>query len=181
MSKAIDQLAIPSDVKGMKLSLVLFALLFGTLVHAKMKNYGNYYISPQPTENELTEFKKQAGAVVVDLRDFDELGNCSEPATVSKLSMKYERVIFDKESQIDPTVIKSIDGQVAQAQGKPVLVFCKTANRSSAWLAIHLVEQKKMKLEDALAIARSTGLQANMETKVREYFAANALPPTSHH
>lgn len=138
---------------------------------AKIKSYGNYHIAAQPTEKELADFKKQTGAVVVDLRDFDELGNCSEPATVAKLDMKYERVMFDKDSAIDSSVIKSIDALVGQAKGKPVLVFCKTANRSSAWLAIHLVETQKKSVEEAISIARTTGLQEPMEKKVREYLA----------
>lgn len=155
----------------MKLLFILLILCTGVSAVATPKNYNNYYISGQPSEKELADFKKQTGAAVVDLRDFDELGNCSEPGTVSKLGMKYERVMFQKDGAIDPSVIKNIDAQVAQAKGKPVLVFCKTGNRSSAWLAIHLVEKEKMNLEEAIVIARGTGLQDKMEKKVRDYFA----------
>lgn len=152
--------------------LVLFATASRASTPSPVK-HGRFYISDQPTENELTAFKKNTGAVVVDLRSIDELGNCSEPATVSKLGMQYGRVLFEKSTTIDPKVISQIDQQVADAKDKPVFLFCKSGNRASAWLAIHLVKKEKKSIDEAISIAKTSGLQIDMEKAVRTYLEKN--------
>tara|TARA_B110001454_G_scaffold124375_1_gene116053 strand:+ start:34869 stop:35339 length:471 start_codon:yes stop_codon:yes gene_type:complete len=151
--------------------LTLFVVI--SLAHSSPQKYGRFYISGQPTEEELTSFKKNTGAVVMDLRSIDELGNCSEPATVSKLGMQYGRVLFEKSATIDPEVIKQIDQQVADAKDKPVFLFCKSGNRASAWLAIHLVKKENKSIDEAVSIAKTTGLKSDMEKAVREYLQKN--------
>lgn len=137
------------------------------------KKFDRFYISSSPTESELADFKKQMGAMVIDLRSMDELGNCSEPATVSKLGMQYGRVLFEKKTEIDPKVIEDIDKQVDQSNDKPVLLFCKSGSRASAWLAIHLVKHKNKPVEEAITIAKTTGLKPEMEEAVRNYLKKN--------
>lgn len=137
----------------------------------ELPHYGRLYISAQPSDQVLADFKKREGAVVLDLRTMDELGNCSEPATTTRLGMRYQRVVFEKAQTIHPDVIAGIDRIVNASANKPVLVFCKTGNRASAWLAIHLVQQEQMPLENALALARGMGLKPAMEKSVRAYLA----------
>ncbi len=150
----------------------MISLIFAFLIQAsaiEIKNYGNIYVAGTPTEQELASFKKRKGAVVLDLRAIDELGNCSEPATVAKLGLQYNRVNFAKDPKIDPQVIADIDKAVAQAHEKPILLFCKTGNRAAAWLAIHMVREEGRSLESALSVARGLGLKDDMEKAVREY------------
>lgn len=148
----------------------IFAIFLSAFSSAGQQQYGQFFISNEPTEKELADFKKKAGAVVIDLREFDELGTCSEPVATTKLGMRYERTMFAKKAAITKDVVASIDKQVASAGDKPVLVFCKSGSRAAAWLAIHLVEKEKKSLEESVTIARSMGLKPDMEQRVREYF-----------
>lgn len=134
-------------------------------------SYKNISISGQPSSQTLKNFKKTKGAVVLDLRAIDELGNCSEPATSAKLGLEYQRVNFEKTATLSREVIQSIDRVVAQAGKKPILVFCKTGSRASSWLTIHLVQTEKMSLESALKITRPMGLKPKMELAVREFLS----------
>lgn len=154
-------------------SILLILILLSSITMASPQKYGRFYISGQPSEDELAAFKKNTGAVVMDLRSIDELGNCSEPATVSKLGMQYGRVLFEKTETIDPKVISQIDEHVASAKDKPVFLFCKSGNRAAAWLAIHLVKKEKKSIDDAISIAKSTGLKTDMEKAVRTYLEKN--------
>lgn len=149
--------------------LQIFSIIFSFYVSATPQQYGRFFISAQPTDQELTDFKKKTGAVVVDLREFDELGTCSEPVTTTKLGMRYERVQFAKKGKIDDTLIKAIEEKVETAKDKPVLVFCKSGNRAAAWLAIHLVKKEKKSFDEAVTIARTMGLKPDMEQRVRDY------------
>lgn len=138
----------------------------------EIKNYGQFYISGTPTEQQLADFKKKnGGASVLDLRSFDELGNCTEPAATVKAGLQYNRVNFEAGTnpKIDPQVIADIDKAVAANDGKPMLLFCKSGSRAASWLAIHLVRDEKMPKEQAIAKAKELGLTPNMEKAVRTY------------
>lgn len=151
--------------------LPLMFLVFLSLPAAATVNFDNIFISGTPTEAEMASFKKQKGATVVDLRAIDELGNCSEPATAVKLGLQYNRVNFEKKETLDPKVLAQLDEVVAEAQGKPILLFCKTGSRAAAWLATYLVQEKKMSIEESLEKAKTAGLTESMEKSVRSYLS----------
>jgi protein tyrosine phosphatase (PTP) superfamily phosphohydrolase (DUF442 family) len=153
----------------MKAAAILFLLSLSCAAYGAPKQHGRFFISGQPTPQELKQFKKKTGAAVLDLRSIDELGNCSEPATVTSLGMQYGRVNFEKAAQIDPEVIASIDRLVDGTHDKPVFLFCKTGSRAAAWLAIHMVKKEKVPLEKAISIAREMGLKPAMEQATRQF------------
>lgn len=153
---------------------ILLALVVATSAATvslkQAKHYGRFFVSGEPQEAELKKFKKEKGAVVLDLRNFDELGDHSEPAKVAKAGLQYSQVNFDAKAEtINPEVIAGIDKVVKQAGNKPVLLFCKSGNRAASYVAIHLVRDEKMPLEDAIKIAKDLGLSEKMEPKVRAY------------
>lgn len=160
-----------SQIQNMKLPILVLSLLVATTTLSLPKKYGRFYVSGQPSEQELLAFKNETGAVVLDLRSIDELGNCSEPATVSKLGLRYGRVLFEKTAPIEPSVIAEIDKQVKAAKDEPVFLFCKTGTRAAAWLTIYLVKNEKKSIEEALSITKSMGLKPEMEKLVRSFLA----------
>lgn len=142
------------------------------------KNYGRYFISGTPSEKTLREFKEAKGAEIVDLRAMDELGNCSEPATATKVGLQYGRVEFAKKPEIPAQVIADIDAAVKKSGDKPVLLFCKTGNRAAAWLAVHLIRDEKMSIDEAIKITRPMGLKKDMEAAVRKFVKAQRIDRT---
>jgi protein tyrosine phosphatase (PTP) superfamily phosphohydrolase (DUF442 family) len=156
------------------LLVTVISALAATVSLKEAKHYGRFYVSGEPQEAELIKFKKQKGAVVVDLRNFDELGSYSEPSKVAKAGLQYSQVNFDaKADSINQDVISGIDKVVRGAGDKPVLLFCKSGNRAASYVAIHLVRDQKMPIEDAVKIAKDLGMTEKMEPKVRAYLKAN--------
>ncbi|MBX3021382.1 MAG: hypothetical protein KF799_06850 [Bdellovibrionales bacterium] len=137
------------------------------------KRFGRLYISGEPSDQALAHFKKEKGAEVLDLRDFNELGSCSQPASASKLGLRYNRVVFAKKAEIHPETIAGIDKVIKEAGQKPILLFCKTGNRAAAYLAIHLVRDEKMPVEQAILTASGMGLKDDMAQAVRKYLEAH--------
>jgi protein tyrosine phosphatase (PTP) superfamily phosphohydrolase (DUF442 family) len=57
-----------------------------------------------------------------------------------------------------------------------ILMHCSSGNRVAAWYAIHLVQQKNMARDDALAIARRNGLtKDSMIARVQTYLDEQTL------
>lgn len=137
------------------------------------RHYGRFYVSGEPTAPELEDFRRQAGGMVIDLRNFDELGDCHQPAAVMQAGMQYGRTNFDGHKPITEDVIRSIDEQVDQAKDKPVLLFCKTGSRALAWLTIHLVKKENMTPEQAFKITKGLGMNGKMEKATRAYLEQN--------
>jgi protein tyrosine phosphatase (PTP) superfamily phosphohydrolase (DUF442 family) len=175
--------AIVNSILAIFVSTLVGSIAFASApASTGIKQHGRFYVSGSPSEQELTRFKrKHKGAAILDLRAIDELGNCSEPAVASKLKMKYDRVIFEKQATIDPVVIENIDKSIARTKGKPVLLFCKTGNRAAAWLAIQMVRDEGRPLEEAIVVAREMGLKPDMEGAVREYLSASVRETAPRH
>jgi protein tyrosine phosphatase (PTP) superfamily phosphohydrolase (DUF442 family) len=152
------------------LSKVVYIALFLLLpVQVLAANYGRFNISGPPTEQELTKFK-QKGNLILDLRTTPEVGE--EPAVAKKLGLQYERVDYDAKAEtIDPQVIGKIEKVLKTAGDKPVLLFCGSGNRAASYVAIHLVKDKKMPVDEAIKIAKDLGMSGGMEAKVRAFLA----------
>lgn len=168
----------------MSLSISLLAVESGHAIDASPESasqkteffvYENIYLSATPSEQEMAEFKKRKGAEVLDLRSFNELGNCSEPASAAKLGLQYNRVNFDPNTKIDSQVIKGITEVVEKSSGQPILIFCKSGVRAAAWLSIYLHQVKELSLDEALRAGKERGLSEKMEKSVREYLSAHSV------
>lgn len=161
------------------LALASFWLLLNASVYhddvlaSTISSYENIQIAGEITPAELEKFKQQKGAVVVDLREARERGPWEQAEKAKKLGLTMKSAEFSTSEPIQKGVIDSISAAVKEAGKKPVLVYCKSGNRASAWLAIHLIKTQKMPEEKAFEIARKTGLREAMEDKVREYLRAN--------
>lgn len=159
---------------GLLLSNRAFSQSADVAAKHSVSSYENIYIGADLSTQELSEFKKKEGAVVIDLREMKELGSCGQAVEATKLGLQYQMVSFSREGAISPKVIADIDALVEKAGSQPVLVFCKSASRAASWLAIHLATKKKMSQERALAIARKNGLQPGSEVRVRNYLSKMA-------
>lgn len=136
---------------------------------SEAKHYGRIYVSAEPSEEDLAKFKKEKGAVVLDLREVKELGNCSQPASATKLGLKYNRVNFEAKETIDPGTIAMIDKAVEDAGNKPILLFCKSGARAAAYVAIRMAQKDHVPPEESIAAAKEMGLKGTMEKAVRNY------------
>lgn len=154
--------------------LILTVLLSasGALADVGVKQYENFYISGPVNKKILEDFKKKDGAVVIDVRDFDEKGDCGEAIVATKLGMKFYAAPMPKTKPVTKETIALVEKYVAEANGKPVLIFCSTGNRAGAFLAAHLAQKENIPVEEAIAKAKTVGLKSEVvEDEVREFVA----------
>lgn len=128
------------------------------------------YFSAQPDEETLRTAKANGVDVVVNLR-LPEEQEWDEQAAVERLGLLYYNVPIARSSEtLSQESLERIETIVRAHRDQQILLHCSTGNRASAWFATHLVDAHDMATDDAIRVARKTGLtNAGMETRVRTY------------
>ncbi|NNF62337.1 MAG: hypothetical protein HKN06_13550 [Gammaproteobacteria bacterium] len=134
---------------------------------------GNLYFSAQPDQAGLAAAQAAGVDIVINLRLPDEV-DFDQAAAVDSRGMQYFNVPISRDGpSFDPGAIEMISELVAANSNQQILLYCSSGNRASAWYAIDLVRQRGVQPDEALRIARATGLtRASMEQRVQEYLDA---------
>jgi hypothetical protein len=75
----------------------------------------------------------------------------------------------------DPAAFAAIDRIVHDNHDQEILLHCSSSNRVGGWLAVHLVENHDMSVDDALAVGRRAGITSPViEERVRALLAARS-------
>ncbi len=136
----------------------------------ELKKHGNFYVGPALTTGMLKDFKAKGGATVIDLRGFEEKGECGEAAVAAKMGIRYYAAPMPKSDPVTNEAVDAVNRVLADAEkGKPVLLTCSTGSRAAAFLAVRLAREEKMPVEQAIAAARALGLKPATEELVRMY------------
>jgi heme/copper-type cytochrome/quinol oxidase subunit 3 len=93
---------------------------------------------------------------VINLRAPWEL-RWDERSAVEALGMSYYNVPVTGRS-FDPKAFARVEELVSQNRGKEILIHCASSTRAGGWLATHLVRERGMSVDDALAVGRRTGI-----------------------
>ena len=139
------------------------------------------YFSEQPDAQTLVEAGDRGVGVVINLRepaemDWDEAGSAQE------LGMTYYNLpIAAQSASFDAATMKKISALVGKHRDTKILLHCSSGNRASAWLAIHLVQDHGMHIENSVSLARQAGLtKPEIESRVRQYLSeVEQSPPRS--
>jgi protein tyrosine phosphatase (PTP) superfamily phosphohydrolase (DUF442 family) len=113
----------------------------------------------QPTEQQLTAFKKAGGEVVLDNRDPMEPRPFDEPATVRAAGLEYVNLPI-VHGAVTVETIERMHEAVKRLAGRKVLIHCSSGNRTAAALIPYLMIDKKMDEEDAVEVAMRSGLRS---------------------
>lgn len=128
------------------------------------------YFSAQPDEETLQVAQSNGVEVVVNLRPPAEQ-RWDEKSASQQLGFAYYNVPVSRGSgTLSRESMEAIDEIIRNHPEQPILLHCSSGNRASAWFATHLVADHGMTIDDAIAVARKTGLtRAGMEKRVRTY------------
>ena len=166
--------------------IVLFIFLAGCAGHAvepddvigpeiwgvsdNVTHVGDIYFSGQIDSDALHMARLQGITTVVNMRGSSEI-EWDEKSAAENLGLEYLNIPIEKDSStFDPETIARLEIVLRERPNKKILMHCSSGNRVAAWYAIHLVQQKNMAHDDALAIARRNGLTRNsMIARVRTY------------
>ncbi|MEM7084091.1 MAG: sulfur transferase domain-containing protein [Pseudomonadota bacterium] len=129
---------------------------------------GRVIIAGQPSAANLDAAKLLGVTTVINARAPREM-RWDEQAYVESMGIDYYSIPISRASDtLDAEALNAITQRIEQ--GDSVLLHCASGNRVSAWVAVYLVEQHDLTVEDALVIARKTGLtSAGLERRVRRY------------
>jgi len=136
-------------------------------VHA----FGETLLAGQPTAEDLAEAKRRGISAVINLRETEEL-DWDERAAVDNLSLEYHHIPFRKPESLTDDVFEKVRDALRDADKKPVLLHCASANRVGAvWAAFRVLDQG-LTLEAALAEAKEIGMRTPAyERIVKDYIA----------
>ncbi|MBX7099315.1 MAG: tyrosine-protein phosphatase [Myxococcaceae bacterium] len=105
------------------------------------------YVGGEQDAAQLAHLKELGVVLVVDLREAKEPGARAEAAQAAKAKLQYRRLEVAGASGLTEKNARALDALIREAKGAPVLVHCKSGERSAALLA----------LRDGLVLGRSKG------------------------
>ena len=139
-------------------------------VSDNVTHVGDLYFSGQVDSDALHMARLQGITTVVNMRGSSEI-DWDEKRAAESLGLEYLNIPISKDSNtFDPQTIARLESVLRERANKKILMHCSSGNRVAAWYAIHLVQQKNMAHDDALAVARKNGLiKDSMVVRVQTY------------
>jgi protein tyrosine phosphatase (PTP) superfamily phosphohydrolase (DUF442 family) len=155
----------PSDVEG--------PFTWGSA--EKVTHLRHLWLADQPDEVGLVLANDAGVAVVINLRSPSE-SDWDEASAAGDLGLSYYNVPITGK-RFEPDAIARIDALVEEHDEQQILIHCSSSNRAGGWLATHLVSERGMSVDDALAVGRRTGITKDgIVTRVRDYVEAVSTP-----
>lgn len=133
--------------------------------------FGRFYIAGEPDAGALEHARENGVTMVISLQGENELQG-DEATAAEALGLEFHR--FAVNGAAPELASEPLERATAAVQSDPdakILVHCAGGNRASAWLAVYLAENEGMSTDQAIDIARKTGLREGLEKKVRAYLA----------
>jgi uncharacterized protein (TIGR01244 family) len=115
------------------------------------------WFSGQPDKAALEAARGEGIGVVINLRERNEQ-EWDERQAVESLGMRYHSVPVASGKPFSAVAFAQIDALVKDNEDEQILIHCSTGNRAAGWFATHLVAEHGMSLDDAVAVARKTGI-----------------------
>jgi len=130
------------------------------------------YFSAQPDAAGIKAAKDAGVEVVINLRNSEEM-DWDEAAAVEQAGLTYYQVPISGDGPgFDQSSMQRISALVKKHHPQPLWLHCSSGNRASAWLAVHLVQDHHMGVDQSIALAQKAGLtSAELEKRVRTYVA----------
>ncbi len=130
------------------------------------------YFSAQPDAAGIKAAKDAGVEVVINLRNSEEM-DWDEAGAVIEAGLTYYQVPISGDGPgFDQSSMQRISALVKKHHAQPLWLHCSSGNRASAWLAVHLVQDHHMDVDQSIALAQKAGLtSAEIEKRVRTYVA----------
>ncbi len=138
----------------------------------KLHTLGGVFLAGQPAPADFEHVKNAGIRTVINLRLEDEL-EWNEKALVKELGLSYVSIPFKTPESLTDAVFDEARAVLNDAEQKPILLHCASANRVGAVWLVHRVLDGGITYEEALAEAKTVGLALPAyETRAQEYIKA---------
>jgi uncharacterized protein (TIGR01244 family) len=161
--------------KGKRKAAVSEADISAAQIWGKAENVvqvKHLYFSAQPDAAGINAAKDAGVEVVINLRGSEEM-DWDEAAAVEEAGLTYYQVPISGDGPgFDQSSMQRISALVKKHHQQPLWLHCSSGNRASAWLAVHLVQDHHMDIDQSVALAQKVGLtSAELEKRIRTYVA----------
>ncbi len=144
---------------------------------ANVTHLRHLWFSGQPDLRALEEAVEHGVKIVINLRGPSE-DDWNEKEAAEGLGLVYYNVPMAKKEPFSAEAVVRVEALVKNHPGEPALIHCSSGNRAAGWLAVHLVEEHDMTVDDALEVGRKAGItKGAIENKVRDYVATRRAAP----
>ncbi len=128
----------------------------------------NLLTAGQPAASDWAPLAAQGIKTVINLRPEGEMQGRDEAAEVRAAGMRYIEIPVANADAVNADNARKLHEALGAAyQDGPVLLHCASANRAGGLLALAMVTEHGMSLEEALAIGRKAGMKST-ESAVRK-------------
>jgi protein tyrosine phosphatase (PTP) superfamily phosphohydrolase (DUF442 family) len=152
------------------LTIPLFVSFLGFDEGFRLMKYKNFYISRQPTKEDVSHFKNKKIDLVINVRSREEMKSV-EPFDFAKYGAQTEiiRPILQN-GEFSVASYASIENAIEKYKGKNILIFCSSGNRAAATLAIYLNKKQGMAPQKAVDTVIPVGLtKSGLREKLLEF------------
>jgi len=138
----------------------------------------NLVAGGQPQRAHLEAFKAAGGQVVVDIRAPTEPRPLNEPETTRALGLEYANVPVGPTPLTDE-LMEQLLGVLRRHAGDSVFFHCASANRTGGVLIPLLILDHGFDEEDAVALAKRSGLRGPELVQWGVDYARRHCPPSA--
>lgn len=128
----------------------------------------NLLTSGQPATSDWAPLAAQGIKTVINLRPESEMQGRDEATEVRAAGMRYIEIPVANADAVNADNARTLHAALSVAyKDGPVLLHCASANRAGGLLALAMVTEHGMSLDDALAVGRKAGMKST-ENAVRK-------------
>lgn len=139
--------------------------------------YNNWYLSAQPSNEDIEQLKKQGFSAIINLRDPREEGydEKKEHQSAKSHNLTYAQVTFPMDSELTDEYLFKIKelASMAETYGK-VLIHCRSSNKAAIWLSACLFKDGLLSKEEAWEFGLSYGIEKDdAKLKLKKFLEEN--------
>jgi uncharacterized protein (TIGR01244 family) len=143
----------------------------------KLSRIAAIYVGGQPGKEDFAELKKLGIKTILNLRGPGET-DLDEQALAEQHGIRYVHLPFQKPEELTDAIFDQARKLLRDAQARPILVHCGSANRAAAvWLPYRVLDEG-VPYEQAVQEAREIGLRsADYEKRAKDYITRHSKAP----
>ncbi len=140
----------------------------------KLLKLNNIYIASQPEHTDWEKLKAMGFKNIINLRSPEDTP-ADEIDTLNSLGMSYLNVPVPSCHVLTLDQIRKVNECIGDTEGEKTLIHCKSGNRASSWLAVHLFFQHNFTPEQAVKKAQEVALtMPGITEETKEYLESLA-------
>lgn len=139
---------------------------------SKLRKFRHLYFAGAPTEEGFKELQQLGVKKVIDLKPDEENQGSREKEFAESNQISYHQVPVEGCHALTLNKVREVN-EVVSDEKAPTLIYCRSGNRASAWLAVHLFLEHNFSIDEAINKAKETGMdKETIESETRKILSS---------